>query len=211
MKTPSVLLFDLDGTLIDSLPDLALALNLLRAELDVPALSQEQAGAMVGDGVSLLVQRALGDDLFKPEHVLRFLELYDLHLLDNTRCYEGIKDLLQSHPARRMGVVTNKPHGQTIEILSGLGLQGHFGVIIGGDSLERKKPDPLPVQKALETLGADARQAVMIGDHHTDIKAGRAAGTATCFCTYGFGSNGGLASNFQAHAAGDLLDLFPGA
>lgn len=209
MKPPECLLFDLDGTLIDSLPDLALSLNLLRAELDLPPLSLEQAGAMIGDGARLLVQRAVGDSLFKPEHVTRFLSLYDSHLLDNTRCYPGIENLLDAHSAGNMGIVSNKPYLQTMDILSGLGLQASFGVVLGGDSLGVKKPDPRPIKKALDTLGLSARQAVMIGDNHTDIRAGQAAGTATCFCTYGIGNNNGLAADFQAQTPSDLLDLFP--
>ena len=211
MSQPSVLLFDLDGTLINSLPDLALALNLLRAELDCPPLELDQAAAMVGDGVNLLVRRALGDTLFKEEHVSRFLALYDLHLLDNTVCYPGITALLQRHPAQRLGVVTNKPYRQTLAILDGLGLRQSFGAIIGGDSCTQKKPDPGPLLAALTELRATPQQAVMIGDHHTDLHAGRGAGTATCFCGYGFGNTGGLDYDYLATTANDLLQLFPGA
>ncbi len=210
MIQPSVLLFDLDGTLINSLPDLALALNLLRAELDCPPLELDQAAAMVGDGVNLLVRRALGDALFKEEHVSRFLALYDRHLLDNTVCYPGITALLQRHPTQRLGVVTNKPYRQTLAILEGLGLHQRFGAIIGGDSCTQKKPDPGPLLAALTKLGATPQQAVMIGDHHTDLHAGRGAGTATCFCDYGFGNTGGLDYDYLATTANDLLQLFPG-
>lgn len=210
MNNPEYLLFDLDGTLIDSIPDLAMALNLLRAELSCPPLSIEQAAAMVGDGVSVLVKRALGEELFQPAHVERFLRIYDQHLLDATRCYPGIETLLQQHPAEKMAIITNKPHAQTQAILEGLHIQHHFSVIIGGDTYAQKKPDPYPLQQALIALGAEPRQAVMIGDHHTDLHAGKGAGTATCFCAYGFGNSDGLSYDFEATCAADLYQLFPG-
>jgi len=210
MNAPEYLLFDLDGTLIDSIPDLAHSLNLLRAELDCPPLPVAQAAAMVGDGVTVLVQRALGPDLFCPAHVDRFLKIYDQHLLDQTSCYPGIENLLQCHPASKMGIVTNKPYRQTLAILEGLRLLDRFAAIVGGDSYPRKKPDPYPVMQALATLQAQPRQSVMIGDHHTDLHAGQKAGTATCFCAYGFGNSGDLPYDFMVTAPEDLANLFPG-
>ncbi len=211
MTSPKYLLFDLDGTLIDSIPDLALALNLLRAELDCPPLSLEQAAAMVGDGVGVLVQKALSDTTFRPEHVTRFLKLYDQHLLDNTRCYPGIETLLEQHPTQSLAIITNKPYHQTLAILEGLNLHHHFSVISGGDTYALKKPDPFPVEQALLQLNADKQQAVMIGDHHTDLKAGQGAGIATCFCAYGIGNHAGLNFDFEAQTASDLIKLFPGS
>ncbi len=165
---------------------------------------------MVGDGVSLLVRRALGEHLFRPEHVERFLRIYDQHLLDNTCCYLGIEALLQQHTAENMAIITNKPHSQTLAILEGLKIHHLFAVIIGGDTFAQKKPDPFPVRQALIALGAAPSQAVMIGDHHTDLHAGQGAGTATCFCHYGFGNSGGLNYDFEAKTAADLSQLFPG-
>jgi phosphoglycolate phosphatase len=210
MNIPQYLLFDLDGTLIDSIPDLALSLNLLRTELNCPPLSLAEAAAMVGDGVSLLVRRALGEHLFRTEHVERFLRIYDQNLLDNTRCYPDIEALLQQHATKHMAIITNKPHSQTLAILEGLKIHHHFAVIIGGDTYAQKKPDPFPVRQALIALGAAPSQAVMIGDHHTDLHAGQGAGTATCFCHYGFGNSSGLNYDFEAKTAADLCQLFPG-
>lgn len=210
MKKIRYLLFDLDGTLVDSVPDLTISLNLLRAELNCAPLLEEQVCSMVGDGVSMLVKRALGEKLYHPDHSAEFMRFYAEHLLDHTSCYPGIEELLAHHPADRMAVVTNKPYGLTIRLLEGLNLIGHFKVIIGGDSYAEKKPDPLPVVKALEGLGAKPEQAVMIGDHHTDIYSGRRAGTATCFCAYGFGHTDGLSTDFRAEQSSDLLQLFPG-
>jgi len=211
MKNLHYLLFDLDGTLVDSVPDLTLSLNLLRAELDCSPLREQQVVPMVGDGVSVLVKRALGPEIYQPLHVDRFMHFYADHLLDHTSCYPGIEELLSSHAADKMAIVTNKPYQLTMRLLDGLDLTRYFKVIVGGDSYAEKKPHPLPVIKALAGLSAVPQQAVMIGDHHTDLYSGREAGTATCFCAYGMGHNDGLTSDFYAKQSTDLLQLFPGS
>ncbi|MGE4342902.1 MAG: HAD family hydrolase [Geoalkalibacter sp.] len=202
-------LFDLDGTLVDSVADLATAINLLRAELNLKPIVQETVRRYVGDGARMLVQRALPADLYRDAHLERFLFLYRAHLLDQTRPYPGILDFLDSCEPARMAVVTNKPYLLTMELLSGLNLTSYFGAIIGGDSCRTKKPDPLPVQTALRQLKAHPRRAVMIGDHHTDLHAGQAAGLATCFCTWGMGNDGGVPSTFRAYSPFDLVRIFP--
>ncbi|MFK5926860.1 MAG: HAD-IA family hydrolase [Desulfuromusa sp.] len=209
MKKINYFLFDLDGTLVDSVPDLTLSLNILRAELDCPPLLENQVANMVGDGVGVLVKRALGENLYQPVHRDRFMQLYDEHLLDHTSCYPGIEELLGYHPAEKMAIVTNKPYQLTLKLLEGLNLAKHFKIIVGGDSYAEKKPNPLPVTMALEGLSADPKQAVMIGDHHTDIYSGREAGAATCFCAYGMGHADGLTTDFYAEQSTDLLQLFP--
>lgn len=205
------LIFDLDGTLVDSVPDLTTSLNVLRKELDSPPVTAQRVAEMVGDGVSMLVKRALGDTLFLPGHVDRFMEIYDQHILDNTSCYPGIEELFSRHSAEHMALVTNKPYMLTMKLLDGLNLTQNFKKIIGGDSFTEKKPHPLPVLKALEALDADPRQTVMIGDHHTDLRAGQGAGTMTCFCNYGMGHTDGLFTDFRAEQSTDLLRLFPGS
>jgi phosphoglycolate phosphatase len=209
MNKLNYFLFDLDGTLIDSVPDLTLSLNLLRAELDCSPLLASQVARMIGDGVGALVQRALGENLYHPAHRDRFMQLYAEHLLDHTICYPGIEEFLNCHSANKMAIVTNKPYQLTMEILDGLNLTKHFQTVVGGDSYAEKKPHPLPVMKALAGLGAVPEQAVMIGDHHTDLYSGREAGTATCFCAYGIGHSDGLTTDFYAEQSTDLLQLFP--
>lgn len=211
MTPPAYLLFDLDGTLVDSVLDLTCSLNLLGQELGHPPLNPAQVRGMVGDGATKLIQRAFGKENYRREHLMRFLGIYEEHLIDHTRCYPGISELLQRHPAERLAVVTNKPYQLTRRLLEGLELLRHFKVVIGGDSYPEKKPDPLPVRKALEQLGARPEQAVMIGDHHTDLYAGRGAGTAICFCRYGLGHRDGLNPDYQVNEAAELIRLFPGS
>lgn len=209
-NNPDYLIFDLDGTLVDSVADLTSSLNLLADELNQPQLTAERVRSIVGDGATKLIKRAFGKENYQREYLFRFLDIYGQHLLDQTCCYPSIKQLLSQHPAEHLAVVTNKPHRLTLELLSGLGLTEHFKVIIGGDSYAEKKPHPLPVQKALELLGAKPQQAVMIGDHHTDLYSGQAAGLATCFCAYGLGNTDGLIPDFVANGSDELLQLFPG-
>lgn len=207
---PQYLIFDLDGTLIDSIPDLTTSLNILRAELQTAPLPPAQVTAMVGDGVTSLVQRALGEKLYRHRHLERFMAIYREHLLDQTRCFPGIEELLSRHDPRHLALVTNKPMVFTQCILDGLKLTDFFTAVSGGDSYAFKKPHPFPVQQALIQLGAAPEQAVMIGDHHTDLHAAHGAGVATCFCAYGFGHAADLVPDYYAQHPRDLLTLFPG-
>lgn len=205
------LLFDLDGTLVDSVADLTLALNLLGKELGQAPLVADRVRVIIGDGATKLIKRAFGKENYQREHLLRFLEIYQDHLTDKTAPYPGILELLKRHPAEQMAVVTNKPYRLTLDLLAELDMSQFFKTVIGGDSYPLKKPDPQPVIKALESFGADPCQAVMIGDHHTDLYSAQAAGVATCFCAYGLGHTDGLDTDYRAETSEELLTLFPGA
>jgi len=207
---PRYLLFDLDGTLVDSVADLTLSLNLLGEELGQSPLTIPQVRNIVGDGATRLIKRAFGEENYQRDHLLRFLKIYTDHLTDNTTPYPGILKLLSRYPSERMAVVTNKPYQLTVDLLSALDMSQYFKVVIGGDSYPQKKPDPLPVVKALEALGAYPQQAVMVGDHHTDLYSARSAGVKTCFCAYGLGHTDGLIPDYHAENSQDLLRLFPG-
>ncbi|MBE0596858.1 MAG: HAD-IA family hydrolase [Desulfuromonadales bacterium] len=207
MASFDTLLFDLDGTLVDSSADLATAVNCLRLELELPPLPLATVRGYVGDGARLLVTRALPE--FSEPHLQRFLQLYHRHLLDQTLPYPGIREFLQRRRHQRLAVVTNKPLQLSLELLAGLDLLAYFPVVVGGDSCREKKPHPAPLQLALQRLGSHPERAVMIGDHHTDLHAGRAAGVQSCFCQWGIGHDGGLASDFRAASPTDLDLLFP--
>lgn len=202
-------LFDLDGTLIDSLPDLTTAVNLLRGEQALPPLPREMVRQYIGDGAAMLVRRALPEKSFSEGQVQRFLFHYRARLIDATRIMPGIENFLMQHQGKRMAVVTNKPYDLSLAILCELGLDPFFGAIVGGDGKRLKKPDPQPVLQALRELESTAATAVLIGDHHTDLRAGRAAGVKTCFCAFGYGSDGGVPYDYRAETTADLLRLFP--
>ncbi len=200
----STLLFDLDGTLVDSVADLATGVNLLRQELGLPPLELPAVRGMVGDGATMLVRRSLPEGLFSEERLRRFLALYGEHLLERTTVYPGIREFLEQHRDRKMAVVTNKPLFLTLPLLDGLGLRPFFPVVIGGECCGARKPDPAPVLEALRRLGAEPATAVFIGDHHTDLAAGRAAGVKTCFCAWGIGHDGGQPADYRAATPADL-------
>jgi phosphoglycolate phosphatase len=203
-------LFDLDGTLLDSMADIATGVNRVRAELDLPPLPPSTVRTYVGDGSSLLMRRSLPEGLYSEERLQRFLTLYGEHMLEQTRVYPGIREFLELHREKRMAVVTNKHHALTVRLLKELGISKFFKAVIGGDSSPEKKPHPAPVLAALSALGAMPESAVLIGDHHTDLRAGRAAGVRTCFCGWGIGEDAGLPYDFFADTPFDLPRLFPG-
>ena len=204
-------LFDLDGTLIDSIPDLTIAVNLLRGELGLPPLRTEQVRGFVGDGVGLLVQRALPPELFSPACRRRYMEIYEEHLTDQTCIYPGITEFLAGHHDKPMAVVTNKPQPLAEIIVDRLGLSPFFREVIGAEAHLQKKPHPAMVVHALKRLGSRPDRAVLFGDHHVDLRAALAAGVKSCFCAWGFGHDDGLAADYRALTAADLPGLFPQA
>jgi phosphoglycolate phosphatase len=202
-------LFDLDGTLIDSLPDLTTAVNLVRDEKSLPPLPRETVRQYIGDGAAMLMRRSLPEKAYSEVQVQRFLHHYRAHLVDATCIMPGIEEFLIQHQGKRMAVVTNKPYDLSLAILCELGLDPFFGAIVGGDGKCPKKPDPQPVLQALRELDSSADTAVLIGDHHTDLQAGHSAGVKTCFCAFGFGCDGGVPYDYRAETTADLLRLFP--
>lgn len=198
------LLFDLGGTLVDSLPDLTCAINLLRAELELSPLDLPRVRSYVGDGATALVKRALPPADFNAKRLARFLDLYRQHLCEASTPYPGIRDMLTALDGRPLAVVTNKPVVMARELLSALQLDVHFRVILGGDSCEAKKPSAEPLMAALEQLGARPGQALMIGDHHTDLRAAAAAGVPAVFCEWGYGCDGGETPLYRAESVAAL-------
>ncbi len=186
------LIFDLDGTLVDTRADLAAATNHVLKTFALPLLSVAQVSDYVGHGVRVLVERALG-----PTHIHvvsrgleLFMEHYQAHLLDHTRAYAGIESLLATAQARGMvlSVLTNKPEAPSRAILSGLGLAAFFTAVVGEDTLAAKKPDPQGVAYLQRLTGIELAETLLIGDSLVDGETGRAAGVATCGVTWGFGA-----------------------
>lgn len=185
-----IIVFDLDGTLIDSARDLGEAASELVQGFGAPPLSVAQVVTMVGDGAPALVQRALvqsGLAADTPGAVERFLAIYDRRLMDHTRAYPGIPEELGRAMHRGpLAVLTNKPLGPSIGLLEALGLRGYFTRIIGGDGEYGRKPDPAGLH-ALRAL-APGDPAVLIGDSPADAQAAAAAGCPFVFARYGFGA-----------------------
>ena len=187
----SAIIFDLDGTLIDSRADLATAINLTRRAYGLPPLPVPLVAALVGEGLRKLVERALPEIAVasQADAVERTRIHYGEHLLDETQLYPGVMPALQQLEQRNwtLAVVTNKPQEFTETILQGLAIRSFFAVIIGGGTGTKLKPDPEPLWLALERAGAATGGSWIVGDHFTDMEAGRRAGLSRCFCRYGFG------------------------
>jgi phosphoglycolate phosphatase len=192
-----LLVFDLDGTLIDSRLDLIHSVNATLRHIGRPELDGELVASYVGDGAPALVQRALGDADKNDEALLAraleyFLGYYRQHKLDHTTVYDGIPEVLAglAHPSngarRLMSVLSNKPVNPSRDILRALGLGDFFLRVYGGNSFSTKKPDPLGVSTILQETNVAANEALMIGDSSVDVLTGRNAGMWTCGVTYGF-------------------------
>lgn len=177
------LLFDLDGTLVDSRADITSSVNLTLRELGRPTLPEEMIWLFIGEGVRLLLERALrASQTNEPteaeiEQALKLYQAhYHAHLFDQTRLYPEVAETLAQLRAWPKAIVTNKPYGFTVPLLEGLGLTEHFQVVFGGDSLPERKPAPLMLLEAARRCAVTPSECLMIGDTWVDMEAGRNAG-----------------------------------
>jgi phosphoglycolate phosphatase len=187
-----LLVFDLDGTLVDSHRDLADATNALLVELGAAPLSTEAVAAMVGEGAAVLVRRALSRAGLPPDTpgaLDRFLHHYDRRLLATTRPYEGMVETLDALRARRhaLAVLTNKPQAASLKVLRGLAFDDRFTHVVGGDTTHGRKPDPSGLLWLIAEAGVSAAETMLIGDSPVDLATARNAGAAICLARYGFG------------------------
>jgi phosphoglycolate phosphatase len=186
-----LLVFDLDGTLVDSKLDLALAVNATRADARLEPLPNETIFSYVGDGAPVLIRRALGEDA-GDEQVQRsvefFLSYYRQHMLDNTTVYPGVREALDRLRAAgvKLAVLTNKPVRFSRDMIRGLGLAEHFQLVYGGNSFDTKKPHPEGLLKLIEELGVSPGETLVVGDSAVDVRTARNAGVRSCGVTYGF-------------------------
>jgi phosphoglycolate phosphatase len=186
-----LLIFDLDGTLIDSRLDLAHAVNATRAHMGMTQLDFERVYSYVGNGAPVLIRRALGEqatELEVEEALEFFLEYYREHALDCTKLYPGVKESLERLEAagKRMAVLTNKPVRMSKAIVEGLGVAGHFFRVYGGNSFDFKKPHPIGVETLMGEAGVDRERTVMVGDSAVDVNTAINARVRSCGVTYGF-------------------------
>ncbi|MDH4162147.1 MAG: HAD-IA family hydrolase [Nitrospirota bacterium] len=212
MKTIRLFIFDLDGTLVDSLEDITASVNYTLQKLGRPAVPINKVREFVGDGVTMLLSRALGD---RQEFLDDAAGIYTVHqsrnLVVRTRLYPGVRETLEKFRAFPMAVVTNKPLALAEPILEHLGVRDFFRVIIGADSGLPLKPEPDAFRKIMADLNVSPRETVVVGDGVTDMRAGRECGTVTCAVTYGFRSEAQLRNegpDFVIHSFPELAGLF---
>jgi phosphoglycolate phosphatase len=212
-KRPNIrlLVFDLDGTLINSETDLVLSVNAMRAQFGLQPLAVPVIASYVGRGVVALVQRALQDEV--PEKktedaVIFFTGYYRRHMLDHTVAYPGVKAALAQLGDRTLAVLSNKPAKFSRRILEGLGMLSCFSFVYGGDSLSQKKPDPVGVVRLMQETGCAAVETMIVGDSDVDIQTARNAGVWSCGVSYGIGSKS-LANASPDFIVDDLRELPP--
>lgn len=186
-----LLIFDLDGTLIDSRLDLAHAVNATRAHLGMSPLEFDRVYSYVGNGAPVLIRRALGEQAAEAEveEALEFfLEYYREHALDYTKLYPGIKESLDRlrGAGKQLAVLTNKPVRMSKSIVEGLGVADHFFQVYGGNSFDFKKPNPVGVEALMREAGVARERTIMIGDSGVDVNTAVNAGVMSCGVTYGF-------------------------
>jgi phosphoglycolate phosphatase len=217
-RRAAAFIFDLDGTLIDSGLDIALAGNFARVHFELPPLAVDQLISFVGDGLPMFMERTLGHDGVPvseeqlAEGIAVFRDHYWRHCLDNTSAFPGVLEILAHYRRFPLMVATNKPRRFTERILQGLHLAEAFRRIVTADDVAQRKPDPAILQACLEGLDVAAAEVVVVGDHPVDTQAAHAIGAVSVAVTYGMTPSG------QLRAAGpdlmidhirELADLFP--
>ena len=195
IRKPELIMIDVDGTLVDSVPDLAFCVDEMMRQIDRSAWGEAKVRDWVGNGVERLVRRALtgtldgepSDDEFDKAYPI-FLELYAENTSKRSHLYEGVREGLDYLLSQdyKLGCVTNKAAQFTEPLLEDLGIAGDFKIIISGDTLPKKKPDPMPLLYGAEYFGVTAENAMMIGDSVSDVKASRAAGFQIICMSYGY-------------------------
>jgi phosphoglycolate phosphatase len=208
--------FDLDGTLIDSVPDLAMAIDVMLTERGYPAAGEEKVAGWVGNGSRVLVERSLRDasghepdDQTLAQAHDAFLYHYGRAPSERTRVFPGVREALAALHDRglKLAVITNKPYAFIAPILEALGLDGYFDYAIGGDSLPQKKPDPAPLLHVAERFSIPPQACLMVGDSRHDIEAGRRAGFRTLAVPYGYNHGEPVAASRPDFLVESLAEL----
>ncbi len=195
LHKPEMILIDVDGTLVDSVPDLHYCVDEMMQALGMPLRGEAKVRTWVGNGVERLVRRSLTDSLDgEPDEALfqkaypLFLDLYTENTSKRSRLYPGVKEGLDmmAHAGYKLGCVTNKAAQFTLPLLKDLGVYERFAIVVSGDTLPEKKPHPMPLLHAAEFFGVQPEKALMLGDSVSDVKAARAAGFQIVCMSYGY-------------------------
>ncbi|MCP4469928.1 MAG: phosphoglycolate phosphatase [Gammaproteobacteria bacterium] len=211
-----LVLFDLDGTLVDSVGDLAWCGNEMLRRLDMPGRDPLAARNWVGNGLDRFIKRVLTADMnAEPEPALHkrgkeiFGELYARHASDRSELYPGVLETLQrlADLQLKLACVTNKPEPFTSRLIAAMGLSEFFELVVAGDATPRKKPDPLPLHYAADYFGLDYQSCLMVGDSSNDVKAARAAGFAIVCVPYGYNHGNDIRDSRPDLVVENLLEL----
>ena len=201
-----LLLFDLDGTLVDTSRDIANALNHALKSLHMQELTLHETVSMIGEGVTRLVEKVLGERNMhlKDEMKQRFLAYYEQHLVDSSTVYPFVQETLPLLSPFRKAVISNKRESLSQELLEKIDLRRYFDLVVGSDTTPEKKPSPVPVKYVLNKFGVQGHESLLTGDSRYDIEAGKRAGVRTIGVTYGYGTLE------QVEGADYLIDSFRG-
>lgn len=204
-----LLIFDLDGTLVDAREDLTTGINLMRKYYSLPPLNVETVTGYIGEGTRKLVKRSLqGADIDLDEALALDVKFYGEHLLDETALYPGVAEGLQVLSDHELSVLSNKSGDSLRMILKHLGLSGLFSRMLGEGDLPNLKPAPDGIDALMKETGISPENTWMIGDHHTDLQAAHNAGVKSGFVTYGIGHCGGFTADQVWHGFKELVEFF---
>jgi len=205
-------IFDLDGTILDTLQDIHECLDETMKHFGLARFSIDTTKSYVGDGIRRLVIRAAGEENFKDEMESFFRSLYAERMTLNTKVIDGydrIFDYLSKNDIKTV-ILSNKIASLTGELVVHYGIDRYFDKWYGGDSFGKKKPSPVPVENIVSDYGADKSRTIMIGDNHTDIESGFHAGVKTCFCTFGYGTVSEVKPDFTVNSPEEIITILEG-
>ena len=217
-KNKELIIFDLDGTLVDSAPDLALSLNLMLESIGHTTFDEDLIRSWVGNGAQTLVKRGLSgstdinediNEVLFQKALSTFLDIYAKNLCVKTVLYQNVANTLEvlKSKGHRMVIVTNKPFDFVAPMLDSLGINEIFELHLGGDSLSKRKPDPLPLLHVCENLSIDVKNTLMIGDSKNDILAAKAAGMHSVGVSYGYNYGECISIHKPEHVVDDFADI----
>jgi phosphoglycolate phosphatase len=205
-----LILFDLDGTLVDTKQDITTALNYALKQYGIQELTVQDTVKMVGEGITRLIEKVLGDEKLgmRDEIIRRFIEYYSEHLADYSREYPYVRETLEQLSLYKKAVISNKRESLSEELLNKLDLLKYFNLIVGSDTTSERKPSPVPVQYVLEKLDIKQAESLLVGDSNYDIEAGKKAGIRTVAVTYGYRERKYLQdADYMIDNLKDLADL----